>query len=82
MSETLTLIVQNGDIGTAENVNGELLLNQATTNQFKLIYGSKQDGTFKSRRWGTKTFLDLCFVSEDQDGLPLSVKSVIKYKFQ
>ncbi|KAF0742628.1 Uncharacterized protein FWK35_00018990 [Aphis craccivora] len=38
-------------------------------------------GTFESGRWGTKKSLDLRFVSEDQDGLLLSLNRVIKNKF-
>lgn len=47
----------------------------------KLIHDAKQWETFKSRRWDTETSPDLCFVSEDSNGLPLSTYRTIGNKF-
>lgn len=60
-----------------ENGDGEALSNWAALNHLKLIYDAKQGSTFISGRWGSKTSPDLCFVSVDIDGLPLSVNREI-----
>ncbi|KAL4153412.1 hypothetical protein QTP88_001245 [Uroleucon formosanum] len=62
---------------STENEDGEALSNWAALNHLKLIYGAKQGGTFISGRWGIKSSPDLCFVSEDIDGLPLNVNREI-----
>lgn len=63
------------------NEDGESLSDWAAINRLKLIYDAKQGGTFVSGRWSTKTSPDLCFVSEDSDGLPLSVNREIQGLF-
>jgi hypothetical protein len=64
-----------------ENEDGETLSDWAAINRLKLIYDVKQGGTFVSGRWGTKTSPDLCFVSENSDGLPLSVNREVQGPF-
>lgn len=49
-----------------------------------LVFYTTAGCTFESgwsERWDTKTFPDLYFVAEDQDGLPLSIIRVIGGKF-
>jgi hypothetical protein len=73
---------QNTEWGySTNNEEGERLSDWAAINHLKLIYDAKQEGTFKSGRWGTTTSPDLCFVSEDSNGLPLTVNREIKNSF-
>lgn len=71
---------------TDENKDEVLLSIWATINRSKLIYDAKPDaGTpciFEFGRWDSKTSPDLCFVSEDQDGILLSVNRVISEYFR
>ncbi|KAL4135052.1 hypothetical protein QTP88_006714 [Uroleucon formosanum] len=49
------------DWTTSEDDNGENLSNWAKLNYLHLLYDAKQEGTFKSGRWGSTTSPDLCF---------------------
>ncbi|VVC44274.1 Hypothetical protein CINCED_3A014425 [Cinara cedri] len=66
---------------SVDNEEGERLSDWAAINHLKLIYDAKQGGTFKSGRWGTTKSPDLCFVSENPNGLPLTVNREIKNPF-
>lgn len=60
-----------------KNEDGEALSNWAALNHLQLIYDAKQGGMFISGRWGSKTSPDLCFVSVEIDGLPMSINREI-----
>ena len=53
--------------------NGEKLKMWASFNELKLIYDPKQRGTFHSARWDQDYNPDLCFVSCNDNGIPLGI---------
>lgn len=46
-----------------------------------IIYDNKQESTFTSVRWGTFTYPNLCFVTKNQNGTPLSAQRRATNKF-
>ncbi|UYV77627.1 hypothetical protein LAZ67_15001771 [Cordylochernes scorpioides] len=66
---------------TTTNTNGELLEEWANNNLLHLIYNPKQNGSFSSGRWNTRTNPDLCFVSTDHNNKPIPTTKRILKKF-
>lgn len=56
-----------------DDANGEKLNMWTTMEDLKLIYDPKSKGTFHSARWNQDYNPDLCFVSCNEDGLPVGV---------
>jgi|UniRef100_A0A2S2QZI9 hypothetical protein len=64
-----------------EDEDGEMLVNWSHLNHTHLLNDAKQEGTFKSGRWGTYTNPDLCFVTSDKSNQPLQTKRTIQNLF-
>lgn len=55
-----------------DDVNGQLIKDWASRQELKLLYDSKDLGTFHSARWNKDYNHDLCFVSANNEGIPLN----------
>lgn len=53
----------------------------ADANNIFFIYNPKDLRTLKSGRWGSETNTDLCFVSTDEYGKPMSITRQILKNF-
>lgn len=58
---------------SSDDINGELVVNWASNNELQLIHDAKDRKTFHSKVHGTESNPDLCFVSADSEGFPLSI---------
>lgn len=54
------------------DANGEALINWAENHNLHLVFDAKDRGTFKSAAWQREYNPDLCFVSKDNNNLPLA----------
>lgn len=52
---------------------GEQIMDWSSNNDLKLIFDPKEKGTFHSARWNQDYNPDLCFVSANEEGIPLMV---------
>ncbi|KAE9532084.1 hypothetical protein AGLY_010286 [Aphis glycines] len=66
---------------SSNNINGEMLVSWAETNNAHLVFDSKSKGTFKSGRWNREYNPDLCFVSVTTKNLPMAASRTVMNDF-
>ncbi|KAL4083147.1 hypothetical protein QTP88_028477 [Uroleucon formosanum] len=66
---------------SSNNINGEMLVSWAETNNAHLVFDSKSKGTFKSGRWNREYNPDLCFVSVTTNNLPMAASRTVMNDF-
>lgn len=72
----------NTEWGYLENdQRGEQVMEWSSLNELKLIYDPKEKGTFHSARWNRDYNPDLCFVSSNEEGIPLMVTRIVLNAF-
>lgn len=58
---------------SSDDANGELVVTWASNNELHLVYDAKDKKTFYSKVHRTESNPDLCYVSADTEGFPLSI---------
>jgi hypothetical protein len=66
---------------SSNNINGEILVSWAETNNAHLVFDAKSKGTFKSGRWNREYNSDLCFVSVTTNNLPMVASQTVMNDF-
>lgn len=66
----------------SDDVNGEMLVTWASNNELQLVHNAKDKKTFCSRAHKTESNPDLCFVSADAEGFPLSISRKLLPSFR